>query len=67
MAAESATEPAREDGRAWCCDDVHEGTLHKGSGDARVDGDCGDPAAAAAATAARLQVSGAGCVSAKPR
>ncbi|EOD30870.1 hypothetical protein EMIHUDRAFT_468265 [Emiliania huxleyi CCMP1516] len=54
MAAESA-EPA-EDGRAWCCDDVHEGTLHNGSGDARVDGDCGDPAAAAAATAARLQV-----------
>ena len=27
-----------KDGRAWCCDDVHEGTLHNGSGDARVDG-----------------------------
>jgi len=53
--AEGPTEPARDDGRAWCCDDVHEGTLHNGSGDARVDGDCGDPAAAAAATAARLQ------------
>jgi len=42
------------DGRAWGCDNVDEGTLHNGSGDARVDGAGGDRAEAAAATAARL-------------
>lgn len=50
---ERAGSGARADGRAWGCDDVNEGTLHNGAGDARVDGE-GDQREAAAATAARL-------------